>query len=160
MSISANGHLNDEANGGEDSDLESDFATAAAESGEDYYQPISDGSDSDSEEPDSSYLQLNEANGNGVSSLDLNADDSESESEQEETEASVSTAIGEDERRRNLELTQERSERIREAMRGVEFRGAPPPWADRLPEEQWVDQLRRIRGETSLTLNPSSSSSN
>ncbi|KAF3330465.1 hypothetical protein FCM35_KLT03819 [Carex littledalei] len=162
MSISSNGHLQDDNVGGEDSDIESDFATAAAESGNEYYHPISadNGSFSESESdpddltPSSTYLNISEANGNGISSLDLNTDEEEEEEEEEgedvvsESEASISRAFREDEQRRSAPLSQEASERIMGLMRGIEFRGTPPAWMDRVSEEHLVDQIRQIRGET------------
>ncbi|XP_078179493.1 uncharacterized protein LOC144573585 [Carex rostrata] len=162
MSISSNGHLQDDNVGGEDSDIESDFATAAAESGNEYYHPISadNGSFSESESdpddlnPSSTYLNISEANGNGISSLDLNTDEEEEEEEEEEddvvseSEASISRAFREDEQRRSTPLSQEASERIMNLMRGVEFRGTPPAWMDRVSEEHLVDQIRQIREET------------
>ncbi|KAJ4772871.1 R3H domain-containing protein 4 [Rhynchospora pubera] len=171
MSISSNGHLQDDTVGGEDSDIESDFATAAAESGTNYYHPISsdNGSFSESEsEPDpddlntsSTYLNLSPVNGNGISSLDLNSDEEETKEEEEEevvreSEASISRAFREDEQRRNTPLSAETSERIMDLMRGIEFRGAPPVWVDRVSEEQWTDQIRRIRGETQTAAGSSS----
>ncbi|KAJ1695409.1 hypothetical protein LUZ63_012107 [Rhynchospora breviuscula] len=170
MSISSNGHLQDDTVGGEDSDIESDFATAAAESGTNYYHPISsdNGSLSESEsEPDpddlnpsSTYSNLSGANGNGISSLDLNSDEEEANEEEEdvvrESEASISRAFREDEQRRNTPLSADASERIMNLMRGIEFRGAPPAWVDRVSEEQWTDQIRRIRGETHTAAGSSS----
>jgi Male enhanced antigen 1 (MEA1) len=108
-------------------------------------------SDSDDLTPHSTYLNLSEANGNDISSLDLNTDEDEEEEEEDavrESEASISRAFREDEQRRRAPLSQEASETIMGVMRGIEFRGTPPAWMDRVSEEQWVDQLHRIRGET------------
>ncbi|KAJ3688283.1 hypothetical protein LUZ61_017447 [Rhynchospora tenuis] len=169
MSISSNGHHQDDTVGAEDSDIESDFATAAAESGSDYYHPIStdNGSLSESEsesDPDelnstSTYLNLSEVNGNGISSLDLNSDEEEEEEEEDvvrESEASISRAFREDEQRRSALLSPEASERIMGLMRGIEFRGAPPAWVDRVSEDQWTAQIRQIRGETQTAAGSSS----
>lgn len=35
--------------------------------------------------------------------------------------------------------------RIVDAMRGVEFPGAPPAWAGSVPEDQWLDRLQSLR---------------
>jgi len=32
-----------------------------------------------------------------------------------------------------------------EAMRGVSFAGVVPDWAARDPDDNWIDQLRRLR---------------
>lgn len=94
---------------------------------------------------------------NGISGLDLNSngdfngcdetDDEEQEEEmlREAAEQAISRAFTEDERRRNAPLTPENASRIVDVMRGVSFRGFTPDWADRVPEEQWVDRLRRLR---------------
>lgn len=97
---------------------------------------------------------MSEANGNGISSFDLENHEQEGEGDEEEeevvreSEASISRAFREDERRRSAPLSQDASERIISLMRGIEFRGAPPAWVDQVPEEQWVDQIRQIRGGT------------
>ncbi|PON77999.1 hypothetical protein PanWU01x14_023530 [Parasponia andersonii] len=101
---------------------------------------------------------------NGVSSLGLNDDverssksSSEDEEEEEEEEeddeermreaadSAVVRAFREDENRRNAPLTTENAMRVMEAMRGVSFGGVAPDWADRVAENNWVDQLRRLR---------------
>lgn len=98
---------------------------------------------------------------NGISGLDLNGhgegggmeeedhDDEEEEEEERarEREASISRAFREDESRRSAPLTPENTARIVDAMRGVSFQGIPPDWVNRVPEDQWVNQLRRLRGE-------------
>ncbi|XP_008808035.2 uncharacterized protein LOC103720210 [Phoenix dactylifera] len=97
---------------------------------------------------------------NGVSGLDLNGDgegggmeedDHNDEEEEEERarerEASISRAFREDESRRSAPLTPENAARIVDAMRGVSFQGIPPDWVNRVPEDQWVNQLRGLRGE-------------
>lgn len=33
-------------------------------------------------------------------------------------------------------------------MRGIEFRGTPPAWMDRVSEEQLADRIRQIRAQT------------
>ncbi|CAI9107066.1 OLC1v1006344C1 [Oldenlandia corymbosa var. corymbosa] len=86
---------------------------------------------------------------NGVS-LDLTDDEEEDEDSGEEEERvreeeSIRRAFREDDSRRNAPLPPENAVRVMEAMRGVSFGGLPPDWVDRIPEDQWIDQLRRIR---------------
>ncbi|WOL14803.1 hypothetical protein Cni_G23584 [Canna indica] len=91
--------------------------------------------------------------GGGVGGvMEEEVDDGEAEEEEErarQLEASISTAFREDDRRRSAPLTPENAARVLDAMRGVAFRGVPPDWADQVPEDQWVDRLRRMRGESS-----------
>ncbi|PPD66692.1 hypothetical protein GOBAR_DD36426 [Gossypium barbadense] len=61
------------------------------------------------------------------------------------TSRSQPRAFREDERRRNAPLTAENAMRVREAMRGVAFAGLTPDWANQIPEDRWIDQLRRLR---------------
>lgn len=95
---------------------------------------------------------------NGMSSLHLNDDaernKSSSEDEEEEEEAermreaadsAMTRAFREDENRRNAPLTPENAMRVMEAMRGISFDGFAPDWADRVPENHWIDQLRSLR---------------
>ncbi|XP_072975900.1 uncharacterized protein [Typha angustifolia] len=157
MSISTNGHLQDD---GAATDSGSDVEQENAGNDE-YYRPISTSDDEgNSDHPNpNGFFHLHLENGNGISGLDLN-DEEEDEGEEEEQneveedkvremEASISRAFMEDESRRRSPLTTEAASRIVDAMRGVEFRGVPPDWADQVAEEQWVDQLRRLRGESS-----------
>lgn len=107
--------------------------------------------------PNPSFFQLHVVN--GISGLDLNGDgegegmeeddrdDEEEEERAREREASISRAFREDESRRSAPLTPENAARIVDAMRGVSFQGIPPDWVDRVPEDQWVNQLRRLRGD-------------
>ncbi|PPR90513.1 hypothetical protein GOBAR_AA30169 [Gossypium barbadense] len=60
-------------------------------------------------------------------------------------ENGISRAFREEERRRNAPLTAENAMRVREAMRGVAFAGLTPDWANQIPEDRWIDQLRRLR---------------
>lgn len=96
---------------------------------------------------------------NGMTSLCLNDDvernkscseDEEEEEEEEErmretADSAITRAFREDENRRNAPLTAENATRVMEAMRGISFGGVAPDWADRIPENQWIDQLRRPR---------------
>ncbi|XP_058110397.1 uncharacterized protein LOC131253427 [Magnolia sinica] len=99
---------------------------------------------------------LNSSNGshpaeNGISNLNLNDDDEEEEEEERmrrASESAISRAFREDESRRNAPLTPENSSRIINAMRGVSFHGFPPDWAGNVPEDQWLDQLQRLREPT------------
>ncbi|KAJ0979293.1 hypothetical protein J5N97_014767 [Dioscorea zingiberensis] len=164
MEATSNGHLHD-------SDADSDGSGDDA-----YYHPISadsdDGEDLENEhssnslpsnvhDPNSGYLNgtatpnpnppnlLHCYAENGVADLDLNGGEGGSEEEEEmekEREASISRAFREDESRRNAPLTAENSARVLEAMRGVAFPGVAPDWAGEVPEERWVDQLRRLQG--------------
>ncbi|KAL4189593.1 hypothetical protein AMTRI_Chr08g207930 [Amborella trichopoda] len=92
--------------------------------------------------------------GNGYFSLIPNGNMIEQEAIEEEekdereinaSESAISTAFQEDEERRNAPLPAERSSAIIDAMRGVSFHGSPPPWVDRVPEDRWLEILRRSR---------------
>nr|XP_009406912.1 PREDICTED: uncharacterized protein LOC103989697 isoform X1 [Musa acuminata subsp. malaccensis] len=110
--------------------------------------------------PDPSFLFLDAES--GISALDLNGggdgvvassgglveevEDEEAEEESvRQREVSISRAFREDERRRSAPLTPENAARVLDAMRGVAFQGVPPDWAERVPEDQWVARLRRMR---------------
>ncbi|XAR60781.1 hypothetical protein NMG60_11034284 [Bertholletia excelsa] len=90
---------------------------------------------------------------NGVASLDLSDDEdgkiSEEEDEEERmreaSDSAIVRAFREDESRRNAPLTPETATRVMEAMRGISFGGLAPDWAGQVPEDQWIDQLRRLR---------------
>ncbi|XP_077214237.1 uncharacterized protein LOC143849077 isoform X1 [Tasmannia lanceolata] len=96
---------------------------------------------------------------NGISALDLNAhtqnnvvvvvDDDDEERLRQVSESAISRAFREDESRRNAPLSMENSSRIIDAMRGISFPGFRPDWADHVPEDLWVDQIRRSREPTS-----------
>ncbi|KAL6967750.1 hypothetical protein U1Q18_033561 [Sarracenia purpurea var. burkii] len=137
--------------GGSDSDTISDELP-------EYYQQVSAGGDKeDVSDQSNSDCNSDEASRNGMSSLDLSDDEErktdEDEEEEEEEELTrreasdsvIHTAFREDESRRNSPLTAETATRIKEAMRGVSFGGLAPDWADRIPEDQWIDQVRRLR---------------
>lgn len=176
MSNSANDLIHEDAGGfGSDSD------TNTEEDPPEYYQPISavpdddedlrfsdrQNSHSDDEEVDEHDRQLNSLrnpapNGyslrcveNGVVSLDLSVegedDIEEEEMTREESEVAMRRAFRDDESRRNAPLTPENTVRVLEAMRGVSFGGLAPDWVGRIPEHQWIDQLRRIRRPTPAT---------
>lgn len=91
-----------------------------------------------------------------MSSLDLNDDTEQSKSSSEDEEDEIMTtseapdsaimrAFMEDENRRKAPLTPESAMRIREAMRGISFGGTTPAWVERVPEDGWMDRLRRLR---------------
>ncbi|XP_042510387.1 uncharacterized protein LOC122085857 [Macadamia integrifolia] len=95
---------------------------------------------------------------NGIAALQLNGDahgsDDDEEEEERMTEASdseIARAFREDESRRNAPVTPENAMRIMDAMRGVSFGGVTPDWASQVPEDRWVDQLRRLRQPPSTT---------
>ncbi|PRQ34662.1 hypothetical protein RchiOBHm_Chr5g0071561 [Rosa chinensis] len=154
-----------ENHSGSDSDTNIDDDDDAAD---EYYQPVSAVDSEDDEENHHlqndavvvSHSQLlpngvivNQAQ-RGVSSLRLNDDvegDNGSSSEEEEdvigvgSDSAITRAIREDESRRHAPLTPETATRVMEAMRGISFAGVAPDWADRIPEENWIDRLRRLR---------------
>ncbi|KAG9445313.1 hypothetical protein H6P81_016653 [Aristolochia fimbriata] len=83
---------------------------------------------------------------------DGEVDERETDEEEKGSEVSESatlTAFREDESRRNAPLTPENASRIMDAMRGVVFHGGAPDWVNQVSEEQWVNRLRVLRGETS-----------
>ncbi|KAF8402574.1 hypothetical protein HHK36_010660 [Tetracentron sinense] len=171
MAISANDFFLENA-GGSDSDSNSDDSpdyyqpiSAVEDENEDSDQGLSIENDGDHVPDSSDFNSFSSENPNfhrfsngfvhgaenGISSLDLNDDDlenSEGEAEERTREASdtaFSRAVRDDESRRNAPLAPENASRIMEAMRGVSFGGFAPDWVDRLPEDRWVDQLRRLR---------------
>ncbi|MQL93327.1 hypothetical protein Taro_025980, partial [Colocasia esculenta] len=129
-----------------------------------YVAPVhSNGGDLPRHNPTNS-ISLYDRTENGVSRLDLNGngmhageqrqgdEDEENEEREREVEASISRAFSEDESRRSAPLTRENAARVMEAMRGVSFPGCPPEWVDQVPEDRWIDQLRRLRsGESART---------
>ncbi|KAM7522027.1 hypothetical protein LguiA_011929 [Lonicera macranthoides] len=139
--------------GGSDSDTNTEETP-------EYYQPISAGgvddedlSDQDSDDDrDPNFHPL--SNGyveNGISALDL-SDEEQDEHEHEEEEimreasdSAMIRAFREDESRRNAPLPAENAVRVLEAMRGISFVGSAPDWANRVPEDRWIDQVRRLR---------------
>ncbi|KAK2642927.1 hypothetical protein Ddye_024690 [Dipteronia dyeriana] len=162
--------FNQEINGGSDSDTSLDDTP-------EYYQPISavdqndedsdldvansDVGDSDGHNLPNGYHVVEEAE-DRMSSMHINDDVSEeksgtsSEDEVEEhDESAVTRAFREDENRRNAPLTPENATRVMDAMRGVSFSGSAPDWINMIPEDRWMDQLRRIRQPP-----PTSSSTN
>lgn len=125
------------------------------------YLPITGSAASDTDtdtdtEPDpdlASHHRLG-AIGNGMSGLDLASDnedandggEADEEEEQCPAEAAAARALSEDERRRRAPLPADAAARIVDAMRRVAFPGAPPSWADSIPDDQWLDRLRSLRG--------------
>ncbi|CAL4975760.1 unnamed protein product [Urochloa decumbens] len=152
MSIPGNGHLPASASLPDHSSASDSDAEPEAT-----YSPVA-GAASDSEsdtDPDAAmpHHRLDET-GNGISALDLASDedeeaDGEEEVEREEGDVTagedVARAFSEDERRRRAPLPAGAAARIVDAMRGIEFPGAPPAWAGSVPEDQWVDRLRSLR---------------
>ncbi|CAL5202601.1 unnamed protein product [Lathyrus oleraceus] len=145
-SIEENGH-------GSDSD-------ANSEDGLEYYQPISavdDDGSSDGEHGEFQHLpngySVHGGAENGISTLDLNggveqkSSDGEEEEERsgEEFENEIRRALREDENRRTAPLSTENTTRVMEAMRGISFVGEVPQWASQVPEDRWIDQIRRRR---------------
>ncbi|KAI4305393.1 hypothetical protein L6164_028763 [Bauhinia variegata] len=127
-----------------------------------YYQPISavddDGEDGDVNSEEEHHHLPNGYCLNGISSLDLtddvelkSSDDDEEEEEEEEerirqaSELAIHRAFIEDENRRNMPLPAENAVRVMEAMRGVSFGGTVPDWAGEVPEDRWIDHVRRLR---------------
>ncbi|KAK6927141.1 hypothetical protein RJ641_008860 [Dillenia turbinata] len=144
----------------------SDSDTNSSDSPPEYYQPISVADDHDDGDHVLDRTNSDESDGGdgaaddiyglsngyacGISSLDLSSDEEDSEEEAEERmrEASVMAvvrAFREDERRRNAPLTADNATRVMEAMRGVSFGGPVPDWVNSVPEDRWMDQLRRLR---------------
>ncbi|XP_057723947.1 uncharacterized protein LOC130939896 [Arachis stenosperma] len=135
-------NFNQENGHGSDSDTNSGDEAAAAE----YYQPIS-GVDDGSGESDGEN-GINGVAENGIWSLDQNDvvyEEEEEEEEERNRREEIRRAFSEDENRRNAPLSEENATRVMEAMRGVSFGGVAPDWADRVPEDRWIDQLRRLR---------------
>ncbi|XP_037423291.1 serine-aspartate repeat-containing protein I [Triticum urartu] len=151
MSISGNGHLPAAASTGppDHSSASSDSEVEVEVEGDADYLPISGAaSDSDSDadpDPDLASRHRLDAVDNGVSELDLASDDEESD-EEEGAGATEAAAALDDERRRRAQLPAGAAARIVDAMRGVAFPGAPPPWAGAVPDEQWLERLRSLRG--------------
>ncbi|KAI8015869.1 hypothetical protein LOK49_LG05G01477 [Camellia lanceoleosa] len=154
---SANDFIQDNSEG---SDSDTDINTNTDDSPQ-FYQPISDVSDPANSDGDSDadsifpHLANGYANSieNGISSIDLsddedtksNAEDDDDERMREVTDSAIQRAFREDESRRNAPLTAETATRVMEAMRGVSFGGFAPDWANRVPEDQWINQIRRLR---------------
>ncbi|XP_022729308.1 uncharacterized protein LOC111284709 [Durio zibethinus] len=149
-----------ESNNGSGSDSDTNHDDAP-----EYYQPISAVDDDDDEHQEGLSDQVvnsdeehhydNMSNGyvnrveNGILSLHVGEFAAEEEEEEEMMREASDTAIRrafrEDESRRNAPLTPENAMRVREAMRGVSFAGLTPDWANQVPEDRWIDQLRRLR---------------
>ncbi|EAY74573.1 hypothetical protein OsI_02461 [Oryza sativa Indica Group] len=159
MSIPGNGHLPASTDLPDHSSSASD-SEAEAEADADY-RPISGAAtDTDTDtDPDPAPHHRLGSIGNGVSELDLDsggdddhcegADGEDAVAEEEEEGLRLgeeaARAFSEDERRRRAPLPAGAAARIVDAMRGVEFPGAPPPWAGSVPEDQWLDRLRSLR---------------
>ncbi|XP_020186638.2 uncharacterized protein [Aegilops tauschii subsp. strangulata] len=146
MSIPGNGHLPAAASTG----LPDHSSDSEAEGDADYLPISGAASDTDSDpdpDPDLASRRRLDAVDNGVSELDLASDDEEEESDEEEGAGATEAAASlDDERRRRAQLPAGAAARIVDAMRGVAFPGAPPPWAGTVPHEQWLERLRSLRG--------------
>eukprot|EP01018_Ginkgo_biloba_P014520 Gb_37207 [translate_table: standard] len=88
------------------------------------------------------------SNGNDLAGLDTEEEEEE-ERLREEAEIAIREANRADMERRNAPLHPERSSAIMNAMRGISLQGFQPDWADRIPEDQWVNQLRGSRDSPS-----------
>ncbi|XP_010521987.1 PREDICTED: uncharacterized protein LOC104800770 [Tarenaya hassleriana] len=150
----------------EENNVGSDSDTNPEEDSPDYYQPISAvDADSDDEPEDHSHpvdgddlrhdrlsnghCNLRQAE-HRISSIGLNGgseqkSDSEEEEEEEMPEMAIGRAFGEDERQRRSPLTAENATRVMDAMRGISFPGTAPDWVSEVPEDRWIDHLRRLR---------------
>ncbi|XP_051224623.1 uncharacterized protein [Lolium perenne] len=149
MSIPGNGHLPASTGLPDHASASDSEAEVDAE-----YLPISGAaSDTDTDtEPDPDDLashQRLDAIDNGISTLDLASEEEESDGEDKTVTEAAARASSEDERRRRAQLPAGAAARIVDAMRGVAFPGAPPPWAGSVPDEQWLDRLRSLRGGSS-----------
>ncbi|KAG0499002.1 hypothetical protein HPP92_003693 [Vanilla planifolia] len=158
-----NGRLQLDNNSAEDSDSDYDAAGNTL-----YYSPISSGDSQDAEQlGGNSYFVSNGGNHsldpntcsnhlpeNSIAALDLydyasndGSDEEDDDAIARERESSILRAFREDDSRRTAPLPPGNAARILSAMRGVTFPGYTPEWADRVPEDRWVDHLRRLRGE-------------
>ncbi|KAK3015675.1 hypothetical protein RJ639_007512, partial [Escallonia herrerae] len=139
------------SSGGSDTDTNPDESP-------EYYQPISAGGEGDGnlsdrsshDDRDSDFHGLPNGHAeNGISALDLSDGDGEEEEEEFRTREAADTAVlrafSADESRRNAPLAPENAARVMEAMRGISFGGVAPDWAERVPEDRWLDQVRRLR---------------
>ncbi|XP_047321352.1 uncharacterized protein LOC124925401 [Impatiens glandulifera] len=133
---------------GSDSDSNADDSS-------EYYQPISaiddeylsDQEDSVRDANESSDLPNGCVNGieNGVNEEDEGSEDEEEIRNREVADSEIRRAFREDESRRNAPLTDQNASRVMAAMQGVSLGGLTPDWANRIPEDQWMDRLRRLR---------------
>ncbi|KAF6146943.1 hypothetical protein GIB67_002442 [Kingdonia uniflora] len=130
-------------NAGSDSDSNSDDSP-------DYYQPIS-AVDSDEETQSDENPNGYVAAEIGISNIHLKEEEDygDEEAERVRLELAVSKAFRDDERRRNAPLPPENATRILDAMRGISL--VVPDWSGRVSEDQWVDQLRRLRQQPTAT---------
>ncbi|KZV25754.1 hypothetical protein F511_04815 [Dorcoceras hygrometricum] len=146
--------------GGSDSDSNPDDSP-------EYYQPISSvdegelsHEDQNSDDEINGHQDLDLANGyvdvsfleNGISSVDLSEEEYDDEHEEvTESERAIERAFIEDERRRHAPLTAENAGRVMEAMREVSLGGPPPDWVGLVPEDQWLERLRRLSRQPSAS---------
>ncbi|XP_020578825.1 uncharacterized protein LOC110023654 [Phalaenopsis equestris] len=92
---------------------------------------------------------------NSIAALDLNgygravgSEEEEEETMAREREASILRAFRQDESRRTAPLPLESAARIVSVMREVSFPDYAPEWVNQVPEECWLDHLRRLRGQS------------
>nr|GMC52421.1 suppressor protein SRP40 [Ipomoea batatas]GMD14059.1 suppressor protein SRP40 [Ipomoea batatas] len=129
---------------------ESDSDTNSDESPE-YYQPISS-ADGDDEDEEFSDQHSNLGDGDrDPSGSSFNRLPNGYARCVENGVSSIRRAFRDDDSRRSAPLTAENTMRVMEAMRGVSFGGVAPDWAGRVPESQWIQQLRTIRQSSATT---------
>ncbi|KAL8525796.1 hypothetical protein ACS0TY_015150 [Phlomoides rotata] len=149
--------MNASTTSAEDNGVCGSDSESGSDDSSDYYHPIStaDGGGGEEEEggnfsdhdPNPNFHNL--LNGwveNGVSALDLSDDEDEAKEEEEvtESERAIERAFREDERRRSAPLPADNAVRVMSAMRQISFGGMAPDWAGQVPEDQWIDRLRRL----------------
>ena len=137
--------------GDDDENLDSDLNSNSTEPNINGYRSIHPHSHSSLSNHD--YQGASE---NGMRSVNLSSEGQEDRESQEheeeeeeerrraESDGAVRRAFEEDESRRNAPLPAENALRVMEAMRGVSFSGLAPDWASHIPEDRWLDQLRRL----------------
>lgn len=73
--------------------------------------------------------------------------DTDEEEEEEmrsiQAEVAIREAIEADEVRRSAQLPPEQCGAIKDAMRGISLGNFRPDWADQIPEEEWMKELKR-----------------
>uniref|UniRef100_A0ACD5WHI5 Uncharacterized protein n=1 Tax=Avena sativa TaxID=4498 RepID=A0ACD5WHI5_AVESA len=147
MSIPGNGHL-PASTGLQDHSSASDSESEVDAD----YLPISGAAtdtDTDTEpDPDLASHHRLDAIDNGISALDLASDEEASDEEEHSVTEAAARASSEDDRQRRAQLPAGAAARIVDAMRGVAFPGALPPWAGSIPDDQWLDRLRSLRGRS------------
>lgn len=90
----------------------------------------------------SSHTHNNLDNGDDEENMDV-ADDVDESERQRLEDATFHRAKVADEARRLAPLPPDRCQAIKKAMQTISLGGFQPEWADKVPEEQWIDRLRR-----------------